>query len=389
MTKLAQPAAFAFAAFFSLLAAVTAGGGLAIPVLLCLTGAVAIRPSLLRQAFEKRPLVVWLLVALTGWTMTTTIWSPLPMDDQVYKLAVLVPLGMLFVASATADAPLRGLTLAGALAAAFVMLPLLGIEAFGDMALNQAARPDEPVDQLYRLGGHGTTILIAIAWSGAAGLIALGGVGRWIGAVLLLLGTAVLSTQFDQLANALAFAAGAVAFVGAFIAPRLMLWAVTGGLTAWLVTAPFVIPMFATNQRMLDAVPLSWVHRAGIWNYVSGRVMEQPLLGHGLEASRAVTDHIPVRENSFLALPIHPHNASLQLWFETGAIGVLLAAATLIAGGFWLTRKLGDDRPAAAAAAATLASMGLIANVSYGIWAEWWMATLFLAAAVVGATRRA
>jgi O-antigen ligase len=389
LTKLAQPAAAAIAVFFSLLAAVTAGGGLALPVLLCLAGAVAIRPSLLRQAFEKKSIALWLVLALTAWSIVSTAWSPLPMDDQVYKLAVLVPLGLMFVASATADHPTRRLTMAGALAASFVMAPLLLVEAFGDMPLNSAAQPNERVDLLYRIGGHGTTILLSMVWAGAAALIGLSGAWRWIAAIVLLAGGAVLSTQFDQLANALAFAVGAIAFLGAFVVPRLMIWAVTGGLAVWLVAAPFVIPVFATNERLVGMAPLSWAHRAGIWNYVSERVMEQPLIGHGLEASRAVTDRVPVRGENFLALPIHPHNASLQLWYETGAVGVLLAAAALIAGGLWLSRNVGGDRPAAAAAAATLATMGVIANVSYGIWAEWWMATLFLAAAVVGAVRKA
>jgi hypothetical protein len=34
-----------------------------------------------------------------------------------------------------------------------------------------------------------------------------------------------------------------------------------------------------------------------------------------------------------------------------------------------------------------LASLGLIANVSYGVWAEWWMATMFGVAALVGSLK--
>jgi uncharacterized membrane protein YccF (DUF307 family) len=32
-----------------------------------------------------------------------------------------------------------------------------------------------------------------------------------------------------------------------------------------------------------------------------------------------------------------------------------------------------------------LATAGVIANVSFSVWAEWWIATLFIAAGVVGA----
>jgi O-antigen ligase len=86
-----------------------------------------------------------------------------------------------------------------------------------------------------------------------------------------------------------------------------------------------------------------------------------------------------------LALPVHPHSASLQIWYETGAVGALLAAGALLTAGLRMSRAYARNRPAAAAACATLASLGLIANVSYGVWAEWWMATMFAVAALVGA----
>lgn len=387
MTKLAQPAAFAIAAFYALLAAVAAGGGLAVPVLLSLAGAVAIRPSLLRQALEKRALVPALILALALWSIVTTAWSPLPMDDQVYKLAILVPFGLMFVAAATADGSTRRLTAAGTLAACIVLTPLLGIEALWNMPLNRAGSPNEPVEQLWRLGGHGTTILLALAWSAAAGLIGAGGGIRKLGAAALLLGAAFLSAQFEQLANAVAFGAGFICFVGGWAAPRLMLLATSWGLAFWLLAAPLVAPLLATNASLSNALPFSAAHRVGIWNYISGRIWEQPLIGHGLEASRVVTDRLDIQDRNVMATPVHPHSASLQFWFETGAIGAVLAAAALVAAGLWLARKFRDDRPAAAAACATLAALGFIANVSYGIWAEWWMATLFVGAAAVGAVR--
>ena len=73
----------------------------------------------------------------------------------------------------------------------------------------------------------------------------------------------------------------------------------------------------------------------------------------------------------------------MQIWFETGAVGAALAAAALLACGWSLSRRLRDDRATAAAAAATIAAIGVIANVSYGVWQEWWDATMLLAAALV------
>jgi hypothetical protein len=32
-----------------------------------------------------------------------------------------------------------------------------------------------------------------------------------------------------------------------------------------------------------------------------------------------------------------------------------------------------------------MASLGAVANISYGLWAEWWVATIFVGAALAGA----
>src|SRR6185369_10055965 len=106
--------------------------------------------------------------------------------------------------------------------------------------------------------------------------------------------------------------------------------------------------------------------------------------GHGLDASRTAPQLLPVRADySVAAIPLHPHSGSMQIWFEQGAVGAVLAAAVLLVGGWSLSRRFGDNRFAAAAAAATIASLGVIANVSYGLWQEWWDATILLAAALV------
>ena len=226
-----------------------------------------------------------------------------------------------------------------------------------------------------------------IVWGGVGGLVALGGSARIGAAGAILAATAVVSVQFDQLANAVAFAAGLAGFALAFAAPRVGVRAVAGLVAFWVLIAPFATPLILSNQRFVDALPTSWVARGGIWNYVCARVLEQPWIGHGLEASRAVEDRIQVRGVEMSAIPNHPHSASLQIWFETGAIGAVLAAAALLFAGRWWARTYGDDRAASGAAAATIAAVGVIANVSFGAWAEWWIATMFIAAAIVGSVR--
>jgi|CXWL01.1.fsa_nt_gi O-antigen ligase len=363
------------AGFFALLPAAAAGGAMALPVLLALAGIASLRVSQLRQVIGKMPIAVSLLLAFIAWAAISTLWSPYPVHDQAYKLAALIPLGLVFVAGAQATARL---TRAAVWAAFAVLAALLLIEALFGLPLNHAAQPHMDLGLLAQNGVRGVVVLLGLTWAAAAGLLAAARPG-WARATLI--ASAVLALQFDQLANFAAAAAGLIAFALAFAAPRFTLLASTWGLAAWMLAAPFVTPLVLANQKLVDALPLSWASRAGIWEYVCARIVEQPWIGHGLDASRAVTDRIQVRELDMRGVPLHPHSASLHVWFETGAVGAALAAAALVAGGWSLSRALSGDRPTAAAAAATFASFGLIANVSFGTWQEWWIATMFVAAA--------
>jgi O-antigen ligase len=378
---------FASAALFALAPGFAVGGALGFAVLLVVAGLLSIRPSIALAAWKKRPVVIGLLFAFTAWAVVSAAWSPYPGLEQGLKVALLVPVGLMFAAVATADADRRRLTTAGGLATVIVLIVLLAIEARWDLVFNRAAQPDIDPGQLIRNVGRGAAFLVVIVWGAVAGLLAIGGGARVAVAAIVLAATAAISLQFEQLANAVAFAAGFAAFVFAFALPRLGVHAVTGGLALWVLVAPFATPLILSNQRLVDALPLSWAARAGIWEYTCARILEQPWIGHGLEASRAVEDRIQVRELNMRGIPMHPHSASLQIWYETGAIGALLAAAALLLGGRWLARTYGEDRANAAAAAATIAAVGLIANVSFGAWAEWWIATMFIAAAIVGSVR--
>jgi O-antigen ligase len=387
MTRGLSAARFASTALFALAPGFAVGGALGFAVLLVVAGLLSIRPSIVLVAWKKRPVVIGLLLAFTAWTVFSAAWSPYEALEQGLKVALLVPVGLMFAATATADADIRRLTAAGGLATVIVLIVLLAIEAGMGLPLNRAAQPDIDPGQLVRNVGRGAAFLVVVVWGAVAGLLAIGGGARFAIAAMVLAATASISLQFDQLANAVAFAAGLAALVFAFVLPRFSVLLVSGGLALWVLIAPFATPLILSNQRLVDALPLSWAARAGIWDYVCARILEQPLIGHGLEASRAVEDRIQVRELDMRGIPMHPHSASLQIWYETGAIGAFLAAAALLLGGRWLARAYGDDRASAAAAAGTIAAVGVIANVSFGAWAEWWIATMFIAAAVTGSVK--
>jgi O-antigen ligase len=147
-----------------------------------------------------------------------------------------------------------------------------------------------------------------------------------------------------------------------------------------IVTAPLTfarIDRLPSLTERADAVKVSAGHRLMIWSFVGDRIAERPLLGWGLDSSRAIPGgRDPIRPGETW-LPLHPHNAALQLWLELGAPGAALAA--LIVAGLWRgLARARWPRPFAAGAGASLAAATVACLGTYGIWQEWWLGALML-----------
>lgn len=367
---------------FALLPAAAAGGAMALAVLAALAGALSFQPAQARQAIESKPLTAAILASFVAWAALSSLWSAYPDHVQAPKLAATFVLGLCFAMGANANSEARRLTRAAAAAAFLVLAVLLGVEAFAGMPLNRAFQPDAIVWLLERNPSRGAVVLLGLTWGIAAGLF---NAGRPQLGLLSLATGAVFAAQFEQTANIAAFGLGLMAFIAAFMAPRLALLATSGGLAAWLIAAPFVTPLVVAQSALIDRLPFSLAARAGIWDYVCARILERPWLGHGLDAPRAVTDTIVVRDVAMRAVQLHPHSGSLQIWYETGLVGALLAAGALLFGGRAMSRAFAHNQFAAAGICGTMACYGVIANVSFGMWQEWWNAAILLSAAVVAA----
>ncbi len=384
-------AALGRVAFFGLLPAAASGGALAMPAILAVAGALSFR---IRGLLPKpgAPTFSILCVALAAWALISAAWSPASASAlaQAGRALATLVLGVLLVRAAIDSPEAQKLTRACTLAAFTVLALLLAIETIWAMPLNRAAQPLETdLVALARNPGRGSTVLLALFWGCAGAVLSAGGAWRWLALLALTAVMAGLAPQFDQLANAAAFAVGLAGFGLGLLAPRLALPAVCGGWALWLLGAPFAIPALTGSGLLPEGLPLSWAHRLGIWEYVSARIPEHILIGHGFDASRAVEGRIEVAGVSLPAVPLHPHSLSLQIWYELGIVGAGLAAAAFIAAGLALSRALAANRAAAAGACGALAALGLVANISYGAWQEWWLASLIAAAAAVGAARRA
>ena len=149
---------------------------------------------------------------------------------------------------------------------------------------------------------------------------------------------------------------------------------VAGAALAISVSAIIAAPLtFARLERLpglgetADSFKISAGHRLLIWSFAGDRIAERPVTGWGLDSSRAIPggdDPIRPRETW---MPLHPHNAALQVWLELGAPGAALFA--LLAAIVWRALARVEWPPLfAAAAGASLQShfSGALPLTAYG-----------------------
>jgi exopolysaccharide production protein ExoQ len=149
-------------------------------------------------------------------------------------------------------------------------------------------------------------------------------------------------------------------------------------------------PAISTYVLTLDGVQnlgaQGWVgtqSRIGIWHEAARRIAEHPFIGHGFDATRVLSRDTPnIPGTSWPALPLHTHNALLQIWLELGVVGVLLTIA-LLGTAMRALWPLTARPHHLAVVLATLASTSVIALVSFGVWQHWWLATWMFAGALL------
>jgi len=159
-------------------------------------------------------------------------------------------------------------------------------------------------------------------------------------------------------------------------------------IAATIFLSPFVLPRVFDPEvyAPVEAVPKPLVHRMYIWKFASDRLLEKPFAGWGMNAARIIpggkeraTDEFRDSYGEFL--PLHPHNAGLQIWLELGIPGTLAFAALLVIL-LQRARALGLAGVAAPFLLLQFLSAFLFSEVSFGIWQSWWQAVLWINIAV-------
>ncbi|MCW2245766.1 O-antigen ligase [Azospirillum fermentarium] len=305
--------------------------------------------------------------------------APATLGELAYIAAAALIAGAAVRALVPATAERLGLAVAAGMTVGIV---LFGVETNADFPLYHLFHGGkaDPRTEAFNVPKRAAAALAVLVWPVALMLY-----HRWgarAAAAVLVLMAAVSLGQSSRSALA-GLAAGGLVLLAVRRWPAA---AVREGLMAVTVAAfAGAVPAALVAERVAHLSDAGWLfqsarHRVEIWDRAATKILESPWLGLGLDSSRAVpaggvTSKFEPMDNTLL--PLHPHNAFLQVWFELGAAGAVLATALLLLVLRAVGRLAAGDQPLALA----LYAAGLtLSSMAYGLWQAWWMAALMAAA---------
>ena len=350
--------------------------------------------------FKTQPYILP-LVCLLAFGALSALWAVdgAETGKRFWRLTGFAAFGILIVTHArelrSNDRTLIGSVLIGGV---WVMLVLFVFERFSGKALTQLVTGYQTVGELLAILNRPGTVLLLLGWPAAGFLFAR---GKAVHAVLLLMACGLVQVGSQGQAATIAWLAGGASAAAGAVAGRF--WSVVFGalLCAGVLLTPLAVSNGSFQQQVASITPAevsSARHRLLIWDFTAERIAEKPLVGWGLGGSRAIPggemsagayaasqglDWLRPTDQRWLGssavLPLHPHNAFLQVWLDLGLVGAVAAAALL----WFCARPCAVGPPGVRACRfGLLATAVTVASLSYGVWQSWWVATLFITAAL-------
>jgi len=279
---------------------------------------------------------------------------------------------------------LRGFLLALAILAAAGLARLFVDPAVADAALGRWLRKFAVFDR-------GATILALAAWPA---MLVLLGRGKRLASLVLLFATLSVLLCLRSRSAMLCLVLAMAIWPLARILPRASAALIGAGLIGLMAIFPVLPLTVDAVVKIHEAAPRldnSAIHRFLIWHFAIDRIAERPLLGWGLDASRAMPGgservqepRLPALAAGTLWMPLHPHNAILQWRLELGLPGAALATLVVLFV-LWRVSAPGTGPPAAHATSLALVAGSLVVvMLSYGFWQAWWQSSLWLIGALM------
>jgi exopolysaccharide production protein ExoQ len=359
-------------------------GGKGIVVVLAFGGSAALVDLTFRGRLAEIFLPIWLigigagafLLALASAALFPELSSNFSLMLRLMALCILgLALRAWMSGAGSGERDRLGISLVAGICIAIILSSVFQLSLhFGEMQLWGS----NPLDRMASIKPGASIISLAI-WPAAVFLWQRG--RRRLSPVFFALSLIAVSPAYSAL---VAVAVGGAAFLLIRLRGRLTRNAI--GLVCMIIvlTMPILFLRVTTPTAVIGAMPSlsdSAKHRLYIWQFTSQRIAEKPFVGWGFDGSRSIPggrDPAPVGDS---LLPLHPHNAALQVWLELGLTGALLASL-FIGAVFIAPSASGAERPVEAARHAMIVTLFGNALMSFGIWQNWWFATLWLLPAV-------
>ena len=216
-------------------------------------------------------------------------------------------------------------------------------------------------------------------------------------AIAFLITTCITIFLLGPTAPSLALALGACGFVIAWLNLRLAITLVCVAFLASVAMIPFFPQISPWASQLLMAKfadNTAEIHRFVIWQFAAEHILQRPFLGWGLDTARIFpggnaelfinTTYEGVAVTA-PAMPLHTHNATLQIWLELGLVGLSLWGILFL---LTIRHIRADAKLYLAATVGSLSSALVVAHLCFGIWQGWWLATLGMTAVFAVAIRK-
>ncbi len=375
---------------FALLALIMPFGSMGIAALV-LFAAVAAMPF---RGWTRPHAMTGAVCLLLVWAWVSSIWSIAPMRADVwrdfealqtftaFKLALMLTIGIVLIqAAGRLTDPWQGRVRTAFLWMMAISGSILMLEGLGEAQLFD--RLTRLIEEQHDLGwrmravGQGGFVFVLLLWPALYMFVRRRRYRIALGLGLLAL---MIVPLFGRDAQVLALGVGGTIAVGGLVAGPLFSRAVpVVAAFSMALILPVMWGLPWLMQRLdipASAIPPSWAMRLEIWQFAASKAAGHPVLGLGLDASRAFPQKVMVAGLEMPQIPLHPHNMALQLWLELGAVGACLMALAFMA----LAALMRDlPRGLNAMVAASFATWFTIASLSFGVWQEWWIASAIIA----------
>jgi O-antigen ligase len=372
--------------------------GLWIPVLLLLLFKLktlaSVAPQDYRQIFNRNAL--YLILPLYG--ALSAAWAVVPADSIVTGAKMLgyfvAAMAVAVVADRLSDVERRSVVIwfvVGLIVADLTVWLDLGTAG----ALSGLFKPAPFTANYY---SRGAAVSACFVLPVAVGLFRLAGLKP----ALVFAGICVATILFlDNEASKLALILGIIVYL-AVLWRRSLFWLIIIFPLAVGVISPLLFTKDLGNSLLctLYNIKPSAAHRLVIYQFSSRKIFEKPVLGWGMDASRSIPGGSgkaeiydcrykggrATRQKVIGLVPLHPHNASLQIWLDLGAVGITIFVGLLVTLLARWQRRCAFDQ-ARPVIAGLFAVIFIIYNISFGLWQSWLIFALIMLLAIVKVLR--